>query len=50
MKNFFQKGSRAGFHWLSPKKKEKNFSALASEKALAKDWLSKEEENAWKNL
>ena len=29
---------------------EKMFSALASEKVLAKDWLSKEEENAWKNL
>lgn len=24
--------------------------ALASEKSLAKDWLSKEDEEAWKNL
>ena len=24
--------------------------AIASEKALAKDWLSKEDEEAWKNL
>ena len=24
--------------------------AVASEKALAKDWLSKEEDKAWKNL
>ena len=34
--------------------KEKNndqlFTALASEKSLAKDWLSKEEDDAWKNL
>lgn len=29
---------------------EKMFSALASEKVLAKDWLSKEDEEAWKNL
>jgi len=26
------------------------FTLLASEKALAKDWLSKEDEEAWKNL
>lgn len=26
------------------------FTMLASEKALAKDWLSDEEEEAWKNL
>ena len=26
------------------------FTALASEKALAKDWLSKEDEKTWKNL
>ncbi len=26
------------------------FTALASEKSLAKDWLSKEDEEAWKNL
>ena len=31
-------------------KKEKLFPALMSEKALAKDWLSKEEEEAWKDL
>ncbi|MEO5571491.1 MAG: hypothetical protein ABIT08_17055 [Bacteroidia bacterium] len=24
--------------------------SLASEKSLAKDWLSEEEDNAWKNL
>lgn len=29
---------------------EKMFTALASEKSLAKDWLSKEDEKAWKNL
>jgi AbrB family looped-hinge helix DNA binding protein len=30
--------------------KEGMLTALASEKALAKDWLSKEEDEAWKNL
>ena len=30
--------------------KEKLFTALASEKTLAKDWNSKEDEEAWKNL
>ncbi|MBI2661470.1 AbrB/MazE/SpoVT family DNA-binding domain-containing protein [Candidatus Woesearchaeota archaeon] len=29
---------------------EKMFAALASEKSLAKDWNSKEDEEAWKNL
>ena len=29
---------------------EKMFTALASEKSLAKDWLSKEDEEAWKDL
>ena len=29
---------------------EKMFCALASELSLAKNWNSKEEENAWKNL
>lgn len=29
---------------------ERMFPALASEKTLAKDWLSKEDEEAWKNL
>ena len=29
---------------------EKMFTALASEKSLAKDWNSKEDEKAWKNL
>ena len=29
---------------------EKMFTALASEKALAKDWLNKEDEAAWKDL
>jgi len=29
---------------------ERIFSALASEKSLAKDWLSKEDEQAWKDL
>ncbi len=28
----------------------KLFSAVASEKSLAKDWLSQEDERAWKNL
>ena len=30
--------------------KDKSFTLLASEKGLAKDWLLKEEEEAWKNL
>jgi AbrB family looped-hinge helix DNA binding protein len=29
---------------------EKMFPAIASEKSLAKDWLSKEDDQAWKNL
>lgn len=29
---------------------EKMFTALASERSLAKDWLSKEEDIAWKDL
>lgn len=29
---------------------EKMFTTLASEKSLAKDWNSKEDEEAWKNL
>ncbi len=29
---------------------EKMFTVLASEKSLAKDWLSKEDEEAWKDL
>lgn len=29
---------------------EKMFTALVSEKSLAKDWLTKEEDEAWKNL
>ena len=29
---------------------EKMFPALASEKSLAKDWLTKEEDEAWKDL
>ena len=29
---------------------EKMFTALASEKSLAKDWLSEEDEEAWKDL
>ncbi len=29
---------------------EKMFTALASEKTLSKDWLSKEDEEAWKDL
>jgi hypothetical protein len=29
---------------------EHMFSAIASEKVLAKDWLSKEDEEAWKDL
>ena len=30
--------------------KEKMFTALLSETSLAKDWLSKEDEEAWKSL
>ena len=29
---------------------EKMFTAIASEKSLAKDWNSKENEEAWKDL
>ena len=29
---------------------ERMFTALASEKVLAKDWLNKEDEEAWKDL
>ena len=29
---------------------EKMFTAIASEKSLSKDWNSKEDEEAWKNL
>jgi len=29
---------------------ERRFTALASEKSLAKDWLSKEDEETWKDL
>lgn len=29
---------------------ERTFTAIASEKVLAKDWNSKEDEEAWKNL
>ncbi len=29
---------------------DKNFTYIASEKSLAKDWLSKEEDEAWKDL
>jgi len=29
---------------------EKHFPALASEKALAKNWLTQEEDEAWKDL
>lgn len=32
------------------KKTESFLTALASEKSLAKDWLSKKDEKAWKNL
>jgi len=30
--------------------KKNHSTLLASEKSLAKDWLSKKEEKAWKNL
>jgi len=29
---------------------DKNLTAIASEKALSKDWLQKEEEETWKDL
>ena len=32
------------------KDEDKLFTVLASEKSLAKDWLSKEEDEAWKGL
>lgn len=32
------------------KQSDKLFTAFASEKSLAKDWLSKEEDEAWKDL
>ncbi len=35
---------------ISQKEEEKLFTALASEKALAKGWESKEDSKVWKNL
>lgn len=35
---------------MNSKKYKKRVIALASEKALAKEWLSKEDEQEWKNL
>ena len=35
---------------LRPLKQMKSYTGLVSEKALAKDWLSKEDDEAWKNL
>ena len=37
-------------HRLRKQIKKAPETALLSEKALAKDWLSKEEDEAWKNL
>ena len=34
----------------SPNKKEKTQTHFASEKVLAKDWLTKKEDEAWQNL
>ncbi|MBI2583624.1 MAG: AbrB/MazE/SpoVT family DNA-binding domain-containing protein [Candidatus Aenigmarchaeota archaeon] len=34
----------------SLRKMKRRFTALASEKILARDWLSKEEDEAWKDL
>ena len=45
-----EKEGKATLSKLDPLLKDKSFTLLASEKSLAKDWLSKEEEEAWKNL
>ncbi len=45
-----EKEGKATLSKLDPLLKDKAFTLLASEKSLAKDWLSKEEEESWKNL
>ena len=45
-----EKEGRATLSKLDTLLKDKSFTLLASEKSLAKDWLSKEEEEAWKDL
>ena len=45
-----EKGGKITLSKLDPLLKDKSFTMLASEKSLAKDWLSKEEDEAWKNL
>ena len=45
-----EKEGKATLSKLDTLMKDKSFTLLASEKSLAKDWLSKEEEDAWKDL
>lgn len=45
-----EKEGKAVLSKLDPLLKDKSFTLLASEKSLAKDWLSKKEEEAWKDL
>jgi len=45
-----EKEGKATLSKLDALVKDKSFTLLASEKSLAKDWLSKEEEEAWKDL
>ena len=45
-----EKEGKATLSKLDTLMKDKSFTLLASEKSLAKDWLSKEEEEAWKDL
>jgi bifunctional DNA-binding transcriptional regulator/antitoxin component of YhaV-PrlF toxin-antitoxin module len=53
-KTLFKTGSKAVLiafeDHLEIRPLEQVYPALMSEKSLAKDWLSKEEEKAWKNL
>jgi AbrB family looped-hinge helix DNA binding protein len=45
-----QKNNQLTLKKIDSQLEEKLFTAFASEKILAKDWLSKEEEKAWKTL
>ncbi len=45
-----EKGGKVTLSKLDSLLRDKSFSLLASEKSLAKDWLSKEEDETWKDL
>ena len=45
-----EKDGKATLSKLDSLLKDNSFTLLASERSLAKDWLSKEEEEAWANL